>query len=194
MIVLASASKARKRMLEQAGIDCIVQPSQIDEQALKAELTGIFADDIALHLASAKALDVSKRRPGQWVLGADQTLICSGQSFDKPANLEQAKEQLSALKGHWHRLISAAVLARDGVKIWHGSSAARLHMRPFSDSFLSSYLAKEQDFVLQSVGAYRIEGLGAQLFDKIEGDNFTIQGLPMLALLEKLRDLGEIAA
>lgn len=194
MIVLASASKARKRMLEQAGVDCEAQPSQIDEHALKAELTGIFADDIALHLASAKALDVSKSRPGQLVLGADQTLICSGQSFDKPADLEQAKEQLLALKGHWHRLISAAVLARDGVRIWHGSSAARLRMRSFSDSFLSSYLEKERDFVLHSVGAYRIEGLGVQLFEAIEGDHFTIQGLPLFSLLEKLRELKEIGS
>jgi septum formation protein len=194
MIVLASASKARQRMLTEAGVDHIVDPSRIDESAIKRQEAIHLPDNLAHRLAEAKAMDVSKRHPGRLVLGADQVLISSGRIFDKPDTQAVAREQLLALRGRTHRLISAAAIAKDGNLLWHGAEEARLHMRSFSDAFLKLYLEREGDFVLQSVGAYRIEGPGAQLFEKIEGDHFTIQGLPLLAVLGKLRDFGELAA
>lgn len=193
MIVLASASAARQRLLLQAGIDITVDAAHIDEAAIKRRHAHEAPEDIALLLAEAKALAVSQRHPGMHVLGADQLLEAKGRLYDKPADLDEAKAQLLSLRNGEHRLISALSLVRDGVVIWRHVESAALRLRAFSDGFLQSYLEREGDFVLQSVGAYRIEGLGAQLMDGIDGDNFTIQGLPLLALLEKLRDLGEIA-
>ncbi|MFA6018620.1 MAG: nucleoside triphosphate pyrophosphatase [Rhodospirillales bacterium] len=194
MIVLASASKARSRMLTQAGVSHLVEVSRIDEDDIKQREAHHIPDRLAVRLAEAKAGDVSLRHPGMLVLGADQVLVCSGRPFSKPKTYEEAKEQLLALKGRTHRLVSAAVLVQDGVKLWHGCLEARLHMRSFSDAFLKLYLEREGENVLHSVGAYRVEGPGAQLFETIEGDHFTVQGLPLLPLLEELRRQGEIMA
>lgn len=194
MIVLASASRARSRMLADAGIDHLIEVSRVDEDDIKQQEAHHIPDSLAVRLAEAKAAEVSTRHPGRLVLGADQVLVCSGRPFSKPKTFEEAKEQLLALRGRTHRLVSAATLVRDGVRLWHESQEARLHMRPFSDDFLKHYLEREGDFVLHSVGAYRVEGLGAQLFETIEGDHFTVQGLPLLPLLAELRRLGEIKA
>jgi septum formation protein len=194
VIVLASASVARRRMLEEAGVDFLIEASRVDEDEIKRQEALHMPDNLALRLAEAKAFDVSLRHPGLIVLGADQVLVCSGRAFDKPADRQQARDQLLALRGHTHRLVSAAALVRDGVLLWHGVDEARLHMRDFSDDFLKLYLEREGDFVLHSVGSYRIEGWGAQLFERIEGDHFTIQGLPLLPVLAELRKRGELVS
>ncbi|TAN43909.1 MAG: septum formation protein Maf [Rhodospirillales bacterium] len=194
MILLASASQARLRMLKEAGLDVAALPSKADEAALKQAFSHLPPEALALELATAKALDISAGHPGVLVVGADQVLDCEGRLFDKPESLKAAREQLLALKGRTHRLISAVVLARDGEALWRHAEEARLRMRDFSQGFLVAYLEKEGGTALASVGAYRIEGLGAQLFESIEGDHFTIQGLPLLALLEELRHQGEVAA
>lgn len=192
MIVLASASQARLRLLTEAGLEILPDPSQIDEEALKTSQATLSPENLALSLAGAKAQDVASRHPGQLVLGGDQILECDGRLFDKPDSLEAARRQLLSLKGRTHRLISAAVLLRDGKTLWRHAEDARLRMREFSQEFLDDYLRREGSQVLASVGAYRVEGLGAQLFERIEGDHFTIQGLPLLALLEELRRMNEV--
>jgi len=194
VILLASASQARLRMLKEAGLDVAAIPSRIDEAALKQAYRHLPPDALALLLAEAKAKDVSSSHPDIFVVGADQVLDCEGRLFDKPASLPAAREQLLALKGRTHRLIGAVVLVRDGKVLWRHAEEARLRMRDFTQGFLVAYLEREGETALASVGAYRIEGLGAQLFESIEGDHFTIQGLPLLALLEELRHRGEVAA
>jgi septum formation protein len=142
----------------------------------------------AIALAELKALQVSRARPGRLVLGADQMLDCDGAWLDKPQSREAAKNQLLSLRDKTHRLTSAAVLARDGQRIWHHAAAAKLTMRAFTDTFLDRYLDAAGDAVLGSVGAYQLEGLGAQMFKQIDGDFFTILGLPLLAVLDMLRE------
>lgn len=189
-VILASASRIRATMLQAAGVPVEVVPARVDESELKIALRGQGAEpaDVAVALAELKALQISRSRPGRLVLGADQMLDCDGAWLDKPENRDAAREQLLALRGRKHRLISAAVLARDGARIWHHAAAARLTMRGFTDAFLDGYLAEAGEAVLGSVGAYQLEGLGAQMFERIEGDYFVILGLPLLPVLDILRE------
>ncbi|MES1150441.1 MAG: Maf family protein [Dongia sp.] len=189
-VILASASRIRATMLQAAGVPVEVVPARVDESELKIALRGQGAEpaDVAVALAELKALQISRSRPGRLVLGADQMLDCDGAWLDKPENRDAAREQLLALRGRKHRLTSAAVLARDGARIWHHAAAARLTMRGFTDAFLDGYLAEAGEAVLGSVGAYQLEGLGAQMFERIEGDYFVILGLPLLPVLDILRE------
>lgn len=188
-IVLASASAARIRMLTDAGLTFTAQASPVDEAAMKAALLaeGAPPRDIADTLAEIKARRVAVRHPGALVIGADQVLAAGPRLFDKPADRAEARAQLLDLRGRDHTLLSAAVILRDGEPIWRHVGRAVLTMRPFSETFLDRYLDAEGDLVLQSVGAYRIEGRGVQLFSRIRGDMFTIQGLPLIEMLEFLR-------
>ena len=194
-VVLASASASRRALLSAAGVDVLVDPAHVDEAALKASLAaeGASPAAIAEALAELKAARVSARQAGRLVIGCDQILECGGRSFDKPTDLAAARHQLQDLRGRPHSLYSAAVALRDGARLWHHVGRADLSMRQFSDSFLDFYLAAAGSAATASVGAYQLEGLGAQLFDRIEGDYFTILGLPLLPLLEFLRGQGEIA-
>lgn len=195
-LLLASASPTRRRMLEQAGLEFSAEAAPIDEGEAKLALEGEGADGTALAeaLAELKARAVSRRHPGRFVIGADQILDCEGRRYDKPANEAAARAQLMALRGRTHQLISAAVVVRDGERLWHHIDRARLTMRPFSQAFLDEYLARSMPGVLSSVGAYQLEALGAQLFSRIEGDYFTILGLPLLPLLDFLRPHGLVPA
>ena len=192
-IVLASASAARLALLRGAGVDVEAEPAAIDESEIKQALRSEGADATAAALAELKALRISPRHPGRLVLGADQMLVCDGQWLDKPADGDAARRQLTQLRGKTHELISAAVAVRDGRRIWHGIDRARLTMRPFTDAFLTDYLGAVGDAALQSVGGYQLEGLGAQLFDRVDGDYFTILGLPLLPVLGYLRGAGLLA-
>ena len=191
-LILASASPSRRQMLANAGLVFEVVPSSVDEDEVKrslgAERAG--ARDLATTLAEMKAVAVSRRRPEALVIGADSTLACEGTLFDKPPTLDAARRQLQALRGRSHELVSAAVVAQGGARIWQGAHAGRLTMRPFSDAFLDAYLARAGEAICGSVGAYHLEGLGAHLFSRIDGDYFTILGLPLLPLLVFLADHG----
>jgi len=193
-IVLASASKVRRTLLEAAGLDILVDPAAVDEAAVKESYAGEGAGpgEIAEALAELKATRISPRHPGLITLGADQILECDGQRFDKPEGLEGARAQLLGLSGRRHRLVSSLVAMRDGERLWHHTDEAVLTMRKFSDGFLEGYLAAAGHAVLESVGGYQLEGRGAQLFTRIEGDYFTILGLPLLPLLDFLRLRGEL--
>ena len=189
-LILASASRVRASMLQAAGVSVEVIPARVDESELKIALKGQGATpaEVAISLADLKALQVSRSRPGRLVLGADQMLDCDGAWLDKPESREAARDQLLTLRGRKHRLTSAAVLARDGARIWHHTAAAELTMRAFTEAFLDGYLAEAGEAVLSSVGAYQLEGLGAQMFERIEGDYFVILGLPLLPVLDILRE------
>lgn len=191
-LLLASGSSARAALLRRAGIPFDVEPSRIDERALEAD--GPAGPTLADRLAEAKALDVSQRSPSRLVLGADQTLACDGELLHKPADAAEATRQLRSLRGRMHELRSAAALARGGRILWSAASVASLSMRPFSDLFLSGYVEAEGARLQETVGAYRIEGAGLHLFERIVGDDPTILGLPLLPLLAALRDLGVLAA
>lgn len=193
-IVLASASPFRQAMLENAGLAFEALAADLDERAVEAPLehSGATPEEVALILAEAKAGDVAERRPGRLVLGCDQTLSLGGRVFHKPADMEAARRHLLALSGKTHELNSAAVLVRNGDVLWRHVGIARLTMRQLSPAFIGRHLARVGDKALKSVGAYQIEGEGIQLFDKIEGDHFTIVGLPLLETLKALRDLGAI--
>lgn len=193
-LVLASGSRFRKAMLEAAGVALEVSRADIDERAVEQTLegTGASPEDLAQVLAGAKALDVSGRMPGRIVLGCDQTLSLGDEIFHKPADMEAARRHLLRLSGRTHQLNSAAVLARDGEAIWRHVGIARLTMRTLEPGFIGRHLARVGAAALDSVGAYQIEAEGIQLFEKIEGDHFTIVGLPLLPLLKELRLLGAI--
>lgn len=195
-LVLASKSPSRAALLAGAGLDFDTEPSLVDERAVEEPLltAGGGPGAIALHLAEAKALDVAGRRPNGLVLGCDQTLGLEAERFVKPASVAEAREHLLRLRGRPHELHSALVLARGATVLWRHVSVARLTMRPFSDAFLDRYLAAVADEVTSTVGCYRLEGPGITLFEAIEGDYFTILGLPLLPLLAELRDLGVIDA
>ncbi len=196
MITLASTSPARAAMLTAAGVAFAAEAPRVDEDAIKEALIaeGARADRIADALAETKAVKVS-RWVGGLVLGADQILVTAdGALLDKPADRAGAAAQLRRLMGAEHRLIAAAVIAENGVAVWRASDSARLTMRALSDAFIADYLDREGDAVLGCVGTYRIEGLGAQLFTKVSGDPFIIQGLPLFAVLDYLRTRGEVAA
>ena len=194
-LVLASASEARARLLAAAGLDFRVEPSQIDEVAIKRvfRADGRSAGDCALALADAKARSVARRDPEALVIGADQILVCDREWFDKPADLSAARTQLAALRGRTHVLATAVCAVRAGEPGWRHLSAPQLTMRRFSDSFLDDYFAAEAAAVLGSVGSYRLEARGVQLFERIEGDHFSILGLPLIELLAFLRGLGVVA-
>jgi septum formation protein len=193
-IILASSSPFRQAMLRNAGIDVEAQSASIDERAVEAPLKGSGAspEDVALVLAEAKALDVSEKRPGRLVLGCDQTLSLGDELFHKPADMDGARRHLLALSGKTHQLNSAAVLARNGATLWRHVGVANLTMRKLDPGFIGRHLAGVGQVALSSVGGYQIEAEGIQLFDRIEGDYFTIVGLPLLAVLAALRDFGAI--
>ncbi len=190
-LVLASASLARQQMLSASGLNVEIQPSSIDEAAERDTLTadGQFVEpsEVARRLAIAKAEQVSADNPSAVVIGGDQVLAFGGNCLTKPDDLEAARRQLCVLRGKTHALHAAVALAMNGAACWSHVSSAELKMRDFSDQFLSDYLQQEGETVCQSVGAYRIEGLGIQLFERVTGDYFTILGLPLVPLLCELR-------
>jgi len=190
-IILASTSPFRRRLLENAGLTIKPEAPNVDERALEAPLegTGVTPDEVALILAEAKAAEVSTRYPDSWVIGGDQTLSLEDRIFHKPKDMEDARRHLLALSGKTHLLNSAVVLARGGEAVWTHVSIASMTMRPLDPAFIGRHLARVGDKALASVGAYQIEGEGIQLFEKIEGDYFTIVGVPLLPLLAKLREL-----
>ena len=194
MLILASASLSRRQMLQNAGLDFAVETSGVDEDEVKLSLIAEKAtpQDIAETLAELKAKRVSMRRPGALVIGADTTLACNGRLFDKPPTMAAARTQLQALAGQTHELHSSVVVAKGGARLWHSNEHARLTMRPLDDAFLDAYLARAGEAVLTSVGAYQLEGYGVQLFSAVDGNHFTILGLPLLPLLEFLREEGVI--
>lgn len=196
-LILASASAGRAAILRGAGLDFRQQSAGIDERALEAEaMSGgrVDAGKLALMLAAAKAQDVSVREPDALVIGADQVMECDGVAFHKPAGVAEAREQLAQLRGKTHSLNAGLCVARGGAVLWRHLDRAHLTMRDFSDEFLDAYCRGEDETVLRTVGVYRIEGAGIQLFEKIEGDHFTIMGLPLLPLLGFLREIGWLAA
>ncbi|WP_309605351.1 nucleoside triphosphate pyrophosphatase [Phenylobacterium sp.] len=193
-LVLASRSVARRAVLQGAGVTFETAGSGVDEDAAKAALLAGGADPrgVAEALAELKALAVSRGR-SDLVIGADQTLEFEGRLYDKAETLAEARARLKILRGKPHRLHSAVAVARDGAVIWRETVSATLTMRAFSDAFLEAYLAAEGGAALGSVGCYRLEAQGAQLFASIEGDYFTILGLPLMGLLDLLRRRGELA-
>ncbi len=181
-------------MLERAGIHCQTEAARIDEEECRNAMraAGAPASAVVEKLAELKARRVARHHPEAIVIGADQILDCDGVWFDKPADLDRARTDLVALRGRTHELLSCACVVQDDRRLWHHIGRARLTMRAFTDEFLDDYLAMTGNDVLASVGAYQIEGPGAQLFSKIEGDHFTILGLPLLPLLQYLRDIGQV--
>jgi septum formation protein len=194
MLVLASASASRRAMLTAAGVGFEVRPAAIDERALESTLAGAGAAEVALALAEAKALAVSRDQPGALVLGSDSLVEVGGQRFDKPRDLAEAATHLRAFSGQVMRLHSAAALVRDGMVLWRHGEAAELHVRLLSEAFIDRYLAAEWPVVAGCVGVFRIEGLGVQLFEEINGSHFTVLGMPLLAVLTALREHGELDA
>ena len=193
-VVLASGSPFRRNMLEQAGLAVEAVSAQIDERAVETavEGSGVTPEDLAAILAEAKALDVSEKMPGRLVIGADQTLSLGDAVLHKPRDMEEARRRLLLLSGRTHQLNSAVVVARDGEVLWRHVEIARLTMRALDPGFVGRHLARVGQKALSSVGAYQIEGEGIQLFDKVEGDHFTIVGLPLIPLLARLRGMGAI--
>ena len=191
-LVLASGSPTRARLLTAAGVRFEAIRPGVDEDALKASLRadGLDPAGAAETLAEAKALQLSLRAPDALVLGSDQLLVCGQAWFDKPQNRDNLQAQISTLQGRWHSLWTAAVLMRGGQRIWHTRQEARLLMRPLTPDEIGAYVAAVGDNVLACVGGYEIEGLGANLFSAIQGDTFVIQGLPLLEVLQALRDQG----
>jgi septum formation protein len=196
-IVLASGSRARREMLAAAGVPFTVQAADVDEPAIRARMRKADANvdpkKIAAVLAAAKAEDVSGKIGGSLIIGADQVLALGDELLSKAPSLEVARDALRQLRGRTHELHSAVAFAERGKIIWTHVGTARLTMRDFSDAFLDDYLLRAGDRVGHSVGAYELEGLGVQLFDKIEGDYFTVLGLPLLPVLAELRQRGMIA-
>lgn len=189
-LILASKSAARRAMLEGAGVPFSVQVADVDEDAVKVVHDPADAAGLAVELARVKALTVSRHDPEAWVLGADQTLAFASGLVSKAPTLAAARARLAQMRGGSHQLHSGAALARNGQVVWSGVDTATLRMRDFSDAFLDAYLATEGDAVLGSVGSYRLEGLGSQLFDAVEGDYFTVLGMPLWPVLAELRRAG----
>lgn len=194
-IILASKSAARRAVLTGAGVSFEVSVAGVDEDAVKNAMLseGASPRDVADALAELKAIKVSRSKPG-FVIGSDQTLEFEGKLYDKAETVEAAAERLRTMRGKPHKLHSAVVVAKDGAPIWREIVSATLTMRDFSDEFLASYLELEGEEALESVGCYRLEGPGAQLFSKIEGDYFAILGLPLMGLLDLFRRHGVLAA
>ena len=192
MIVLASKSASRRAMLSAAGVEFEARPAAIDERALEAQMEGADPDEVALALAEAKALSVEGN--GRPVLGSDSVVTVVGERFSKPASRAQAAEHLRHFSGRTMELHSAAALALDGRIEWSHVALARLQVRELSEAFIESYLAAEWPEVSQCVGVFRIEALGVQLFEEIEGDMFTVLGMPLLPVLGALREFGKLPA
>lgn len=191
MITLASKSGSRQAMLAAAGVPFRAQPGTVDERALEAALGDAAPTDVALALARAKALAVAA---DGLVLGSDSLVSVNGRRFDKPGSPEEAAEHLRFFSGKVMELHSAAALARDGAVVWDHAALARLHVRQLSDAFIAEYLAAEWPEVSFCVGVFRMEARGVQLFSAVEGDHFTVLGMPLLPVLGALRDLGELSA
>ena len=195
-LVLASSSTSRAALLRAAGLTFDVLPARIDEAEVKrsGRAAGATAGDVALLLAELKARQVSARESDALVIGADQILLCADEWFDKPETIAEARKQLARLRGRGHVLATAVACYRDGRRLWHHIATPHLTMRSFSDAFLDDYLAAEGLDITGSVGAYRLEGRGIHLFAKVEGEHGAILGLPMLALLDFLRQHGVLIA
>jgi len=193
-IMLASTSASRKAMLSAAGIAFEAVGANVDERALEAEMGGADAVEVAQALAAAKAAEVSARHPTALVLGSDSLVEIAGRRFDKPTSRENAAEHLRAFSGQVMTLHSAAALARNGQILWVGSDFARLQVRELSEGFIAAYLDAEWPAVSYCVGVFRIEGPGVQLFDGIVGDQFTVLGMPLLQVLDALREEGALLA
>ncbi|MDR2857063.1 MAG: Maf family protein [Novosphingobium sp.] len=192
MIVLASQSASRRAMLTAAGVAFTACPADLDERALEAGLAGAALPDVALALAGAKALAVSRTRPEALVLGSDSLVAVDGRRFDKPASRAEAAQHLRFFSGRDMHLHSAAVLARDGAAVWRHAAMATLRVIAMSDRFIEDYLDAEWPAIAGCAGAFRIEARGVQLFAAIAGDHFTVLGMPLLPVLGALRDLGEL--
>ena len=194
-IVLASASRSRAALLEGAGLDVLIRPADIDESVIKeaCQRGNVDVGTTAARLAREKAEKISGILSEPFVIGADQMLDCGGQWLDKPVDIAAAAETLRLLRGREHELVTSVSIARGGTEQWCLTGRASLVMRNFSDAFLDNYLNRVGNDVLSSVGAYQLEGLGAQLFERIEGDYFTILGLPLLPVLGYLRDEGALS-
>jgi septum formation protein len=186
-LILASQSRARQALIASAGISFEAVPADIDERAVQQSCGLSAPGDIASLLAREKALLISSRQPGRFVVGADQTLALGNRLFSKPASRAQAAGQLRALAGRAHELHSAVAVARDGKILFDTATLARMTMRPLGEAEIDAYLDQAGEAVTSSVGAYQLEGLGVHLFERIEGDHFTILGLPLLQLLAFLR-------
>ncbi len=192
-LVLASKSASRQAMLTAAGVPFESVPADLDERALEAGLVGAAADTVALALAEAKALAVARDLPGRLVLGSDSLVEVAGRRFDKPGSRADAEAHLQFFSGKTMQLHSAAALARDDEIIWRHAAIAQLRIIELSETFIAGYLDHEWPAVAGCVGVFRIEGRGVQLFQSIEGDHFTVLGMPLLAVLGALRELEELA-
>ncbi len=195
-VILASASPSRAHLLTHAGLKFTAQPAGVNETAVKDDLSkkGAQALDAATALAELKAVTVSRDQPEALVIGADQILDLDGEWFDKPKDLDHARRHLETLRGKTHTLATATVVALDGKQVWQTHVCPQLTMRAFTDEFLDRYISTAGQKILSSVGAYQLEGLGAHLFSHIEGDFFSILGLPLMPLLDFLRQRGAVPA
>jgi septum formation protein len=191
-VILASTSVTRQLLMRDAGIVFTIEPPPVEENQIKSDNPNAAPAQMAMLLATAKAIAVSQMHLAEIIIGADQVLEFDGRIYDKPRTAEEAASHLRSLRGKTHRLLSAVCCAKGGASLWQHCGQATLTMRNFSDGFMDNYLARVGDAALTSVGAYKLEGQGLQLFSAVEGDHFTILGLPMLPLLEFLRSIGEI--
>ena len=194
MLILASQSASRKAMLEAAAVPFEARNPDVDEGAIKRELVAVPPAEVAMILAEAKAMAVSVGVPGRLVLGGDSVVEVCGRLFDKPRDRDDAAAHLRFFSGQEMRLHAAAVLMRDGRVVWRHADCARLRVRTLSPAFIDGYLAREWPAVAGCVGVFRIEALGVQLFEQVEGSHFTVLGMPLLPLLGALREHGDIAA
>lgn len=192
-LILASKSASRRAMLDAAGVAHQAIPAQVDERAIEAAMAGAAPADVALALAGAKAQAVSAQQPGRLVLGSDSLVVVEDRRFDKPASRADAADHLRFFSGREMQLHSAAALARDGAVVWREADVARLRVRALSEAFIERYLEAEWPEVAGCVGVFRIEALGVHLFHSIDGNHFTVLGMPLLPVLEALRGHGELA-